>query len=105
MLFNLGSAVDPATHLHWRTGVGYAVTAGGNLVRFDLDNPSAGASVVFSGQQVVAAQALASGQVVVALADGVVDLLAPQGNGLRRGVGTTGTGGHSALPSCDRRGC
>ena len=64
------------------SGLGYAVTAAGNLVRFDLDDPAAGATVVYSGQQVVAAQALASGQVVAALANGVVDLLTPQANGL-----------------------
>ncbi len=81
VLFNLGSAVVQPPTFTGTSGVGYAVTAGGNLVRFDLDNPSAGASVVYSGQQVVAAQALTSGQVVVALADGVVDLLVPQGNG------------------------
>ena len=81
-LFNLGSAVVQPPTFAGTSGLGYAVTAGGNLVRFDLDDPAAGASVVYSGQQVVAAQALTSGQVVVALANGVVDLLVPQGNGL-----------------------
>ena len=38
--------------------------------------------MAYSGQPVVAAQAVASGQVVVALADGGVDLLQPQGNAL-----------------------
>jgi hypothetical protein len=82
VLFNLGSAVIQPPTFIGNSGLGYTVTAGGNLVRFDLDNPSAGASVVFSGQQVVAAQALTSGQVVVALGSGIVDLLGPQGNGL-----------------------
>ena len=79
--------------------MGYAVTAGGNLVRFDLDNPGAGASVVYSGQQVVAAQALTSGQVVVALADGVVDILAPQGNGLSVESQLLAEGATPSLPS------
>ncbi len=64
------------------SGLGYAVTAAGSLVRFDLSNPAGGAAVVFSGQQVLAAQALATGQVVAALANGDVSLLSPQGNGL-----------------------
>ena len=82
VLFNLGSAVVQPPSFTGTSGVGFAVTAGGNLVRFDLDNPAAGASVVYSGQRVVAAQALASGQVVAALSSGIVDLLVPQGNGL-----------------------
>jgi hypothetical protein len=82
VLFNLGSALIQPPTFTGDTGLGYAVTAGGNLVRFDLDNPGAAASVVYSGKQVVAAQALTGGQVVVALADGVVDLLAPKGNAL-----------------------
>ncbi len=82
VLFNLGSAVVQPPTFTGTSGLGYAVTAGGNLVRFDLANPAAGASVVYSGEQVVAAQALANGQVVAALADGAVDLLNTQGNSL-----------------------
>ena len=81
------------------SGLGYAVTAAGNLVRFDLDNPDAGASVVFSGQQVVAAQALATGQVVVALADSVVDILGPLGNGLSVQSQLLAAGTTATLPS------
>ena len=81
-LFNLGGAVVQPPTFIGNTGVGFAVTASGNLVRFDLDDPSGGARVVFSGQQVLAAQALSNGQVVVALANGAVELLAPQGDGL-----------------------
>ena len=99
MLFNLGSAVVQPPTFTGNSGLGYAVTAGGNLVRFDLDNPSAGASVVYSGQQVVAAQALTSGQVVVALADGVVDLLVPQGNGLSVQSQLLADGATPSLPS------
>ena len=99
VLFNLGSAVVQPPTFAGDSGVGYAVTAGGDLVRFDLNNPSGGASVVFSGQQVLAAQALPSGQVVVALASGTVDLLAPQGNGLSVASELQATGGTPALPS------
>jgi FG-GAP-like repeat/Bacterial pre-peptidase C-terminal domain len=99
VLFNLGSAVVQPPTFIGNTGLGYAVTAGGNLVQFDLDNPSAGASVVYSGRQVVAAQALPSGQVVVALADGIVDILAPQGNGLSVASELLPEGGTPALPS------
>ncbi|MGO9923594.1 MAG: FG-GAP repeat domain-containing protein, partial [Isosphaeraceae bacterium] len=81
-LFNFGSAlVQPPTFVG-DSGLGYAVTAVGNLVRFDLSDPAAGAPVVFSGEQVLAAQALATGQVVAALANGDVSLLSPQANGL-----------------------
>jgi hypothetical protein len=81
-LFNLGSAlVQPPTFVG-TSGLGYVVTAGGNLVRFDLDHPAAGSSVVFSGQQVLAAQALPNGQVVVALVDGAVNVLSPKGSAL-----------------------
>ncbi len=99
VLFNLGSALIQPPTFTGNTGLGYAVTAGGNLVRFDLDNPSAGAGVVYSGGQVVAAQALPGGQVVVALADGIVDILAPQGNGLSVASELLPEGGTPALPS------
>ena len=39
-LFNLGSAVVQPPTFAGDSGVGYAVTAGGDLVRFDLDNPA-----------------------------------------------------------------
>ena len=81
------------------SGVGYVVTAGGDLVRFNLNNPSGGASAVFSDQQVLAAQALPSGQVVAALANGIVDILAPQGNGLGVASELLATGGTPTLPS------
>ena len=98
-LFNFGSAlVQPPTFVG-TTGLGYVVTAGGDLVRFSLFVPGAGAPVVYSGQQVVAAQALASGQVVVVLADGAVDLLQPQGNGLTVESVLQAQGGVPALPS------
>ncbi len=81
-LFNLGSAlVQPPTFVG-DSGLGYSVTAGGNLVRFNLADLRGGASVVFSGEHVLAAQALATGQVVVALADGNVNILNPTGNSL-----------------------
>ena len=99
LLFNLGSAaVQPPTYTG-NSGVGFVVTAGGDLVRFDLENPRGGAGVVFSGQQVVAAQALPNGQVVVALADGIVDLLVPQGNGLSVASEVLPKGETPALPS------
>ncbi len=98
-LFNLGSAVVQPPTYTGTSGVGYAVTVGGNLVRFDLNNSAAGASVVFSGQQVLAAQALPSGQVVVALASGIVDVLAPQGNNLSVATELLSQGATPALPS------
>ena len=55
--------------------------------------------MVFSGQQVVAAQALATGQVVVALANGAVDLLTTQGDGLTVSAQLQAQGGIPALPS------
>jgi hypothetical protein len=64
------------------SGLGYAVTDLGNLVRFNLFDPIAGASIVLSGEDVQAAQALTSGQVAVAFANGDVSLLSPKGNGL-----------------------
>ncbi|MFI5455663.1 MAG: FG-GAP-like repeat-containing protein [Isosphaerales bacterium] len=98
-LFNLGSAlVQPPTFVG-DSGLGYSVTAGGNLVRFDLMNLSGGGGVVFSGEQVLAAQALATGQVVVALADGIVDILVPRGNGLSVASELLPEGETPALPS------
>ena len=99
VLFNLGSAVVQPPTFVGTNGLGYAVTAGGSVVRFDLNNPTAGASVVYSGQQVVAAQALSSGQVVVALANGGVDLLVPQGNGLIVSSQLLAEGATPSLPS------
>ena len=83
------------------SGVGYVVTAEGDLVRFNLQDPSAGAVVVFSGGQVLAAQALSSGQVVVALADGDVSLLDPVGRRPDGGLGARGRRG--ASPPCPAR--
>jgi hypothetical protein len=99
LLFNLGGAVVQAPTFTGDTGVGFAVTAAGDLVRFDLNNPAGGATLVFSGHQVVAAQALASGQVVVALSNGIVDILDPQGNGLSVASELLAKGETPALPS------
>ncbi len=99
VLFNLGSALVQPPTFAGESGLGYVVTAGGDLVRFNLNDPSGGASVVFSDQQVLAAQALPSGQVVAALASGIVDLLAPQGNGLGVASELQATAGTPALPS------
>jgi hypothetical protein len=81
-LFNLsGAVVQPPTFVG-DTELGYVVTASGDLVRFDLSDPSAGAKVVFAGHHVLADEALSSGQVVVALAGGAVDVLTPEGDSL-----------------------
>ncbi len=81
-LFDLGTAlVQPPTYVG-DTGVGYAVTAAGDLVRFDLTHLLTDPRVVFGGQHVLVAQALPTGQVVVALADGSAKVLSPQGDNL-----------------------
>ncbi len=103
-LFNLGSAlVQPPTFIG-STGVGYAVTAAGDLVRFSLSDPSVGANVVFSGEQVSAAQALSTGQVVVALANGEVRSPGIAGQQPHRRVDPAGQGRRSQPAQRDRRG-
>ncbi len=79
------------------------MTATGNLVRFDLNNTDRRCSVVFSGQQVVAAQALSTGQVVVALANGAVDLLDYARRRPDRLGAIAGPGGNPRLAQLDRR--
>jgi hypothetical protein len=98
-LFNLGGALLQPPTFVGTSSLGYAVKAGGDLVRFNLFLPGLGAPVVYSGQQVVAAQALASGQVVVALAGGAVDLLQPQSGELALVSILEAQGGAPALPS------
>lgn len=82
VLYNLGDAVVQPPVFVGTSAIGYVVTAGGELVRFDLDDPTAPARVVFSGQNVQAVDALPSGQVVVALAGGTVKVLTPDGDSL-----------------------
>ncbi len=98
-LVNLGSALVQPPTFAGDSGLGYDVTASGELVRFDLSNPSGGSEVVFSGQQVVAAQAVAGGQVVAAFAGGGVDLLEPRGNTLAVESILQAQGGVPAAPS------
>jgi hypothetical protein len=98
-LFRFGSALEQPPTFVGTTGLGYVVTAEGNLLRFNLSSPGAGASLVYSGQQVVAAQTLANGQVVAALASGAVDLLEPQGGGLAVASVLQAQGGVPAQPS------
>jgi hypothetical protein len=98
-LFNLGSAVVQAPTFVGNSGVGYAVTAAGNLVRFDLDNPSSGTNLAFTGQDVLAARALPNGQVVVAVANGNVEVLSPNGSSLTVVADLQAQGGVPALPS------
>ncbi len=81
-LFNLGGAVDQPPTFQGDSSLGFAVTTVGDLVRFDLSSPLDGADVVFSNSHVVAARALPNGQVVVAIADGTVNVLSPQGDHL-----------------------
>ncbi|MFO0911124.1 MAG: VCBS repeat-containing protein, partial [Isosphaeraceae bacterium] len=98
-LVNLGAAlVQPPTFVG-SASVGYAVTATGTLLRFDLSNPGAGASVVYSSEPVVAAQALATGKVAVALASGAVNLLEPSGDGLVVTSQLQARGGTAVSPS------
>jgi FG-GAP-like repeat/Bacterial pre-peptidase C-terminal domain len=98
-LINFGSALVQPPTFAGTSGLGYVVTAGGDLARFSLSTAGAGASVVYSGQHVVAAQAVASGQVVVALAGGGVDLLQPRGNTLTVESVLEAQGGVPNLPS------
>jgi hypothetical protein len=98
-LLDFGAALLQPPTFVGTTGFGYEVTAGGDLVSFNLFSPYLGAPVAYSGQPVVAAQALASGEVVVALADGSVNLLQPQGSGLALASVLEAQGGVPALPS------
>jgi hypothetical protein len=98
-LFNLGGAVDQPPTFQGDSGLGFAVTAAGELVRFNLSNPAGGADVVFAGSQLVAARALSSGQVVVAVADGTVKILSPQGDHLIVTSELRSQSGAPALPS------
>jgi hypothetical protein len=97
-LFDLGSAVAQPPTFVGDSGLGYAVTADGELVRFDLDDPGP-ARVVFSGADVLAARALPGGQVVVATADGSVEVLSPGGDGLAVATRLQARGGVPTLPS------
>jgi hypothetical protein len=99
MLFNLRGAVDQPPTFTGDSGVGFAVTTAGELVRFDLSNPGGGAGVVFVGSHLVAARALSSGQVVVAVADGTVKILSPQGDHLIVTSELRAQAGAPALPS------
>jgi hypothetical protein len=98
-LFDLGGALVGLPTFVGNTGVGYAVMAGGALVRFDLNDPSGGASVVYTGQGVLAARALDSGQVVVALSSGAVRVLIPQGIGLTLSAELEARAGVPVVPS------
>ncbi len=67
------------------SGRGVAVTGDGRLIGFDLDNFAASVRTLFAppdGAGVDAAEALADGHVVAALATGAVVELAPSGGGL-----------------------
>jgi hypothetical protein len=98
-LFNLGDALLQPPTFSGDSTLGFAVTAGGDIVRFDLNDPADGAGIVYDGGQVVAAQALPDGQVVAALANGTVNLLVPRGNGLGVASELRTTGAAPALPS------
>jgi hypothetical protein len=98
-LLNFGEAlVQPPTFVG-ASGLGYDVTASGDLVGFDLFFPGSGAPVVYSGQPVVAAQALANGEVVAAVAGGAVEVLQPQSGGLALASVLQAQGGVPASPS------
>lgn len=79
-LLSLGHAIVEPPSFAGDSGIGFAVTIGGLLTKFDLSKPDNGASVVFSAEQVLAARAITSDQVVVALADGSVKVLEPDGD-------------------------
>jgi hypothetical protein len=98
-LFNFGAALLQAPTFVGNTGLGYTVTTKGDVVRFNLDAVRGGSNVAFAGHNVLAAQALANGQVVVALAGGSVDLLSPQGTSLVVSQQLVAQGGLPALPS------
>jgi hypothetical protein len=98
-LFSLGSAVAGPPTFVSTTGIGYAVTVAGTLLRFNLDDPAAGARTVYSAQDVLAARALDNGDVVVAVAGGAVKILAPVGDGLRVVADLQTQGGLPIVPS------
>jgi FG-GAP-like repeat len=98
-LFDLGSAIVQPPSFVGNTEVGYVVTADGELVRFDLGDIAEDAEVVFSSQRVLAVEALASGQVVVALAGGAVKVLTPQGDSLSVAADLMPQGGVPELSS------
>jgi FG-GAP-like repeat len=98
-LFDLGSAVAQPPTFVSTSGVGYAVTAAGTLVRFDLGNPAVGAHVVYSAQDVLAARALTNGDVVIAVAGGAVKLLVPAGDNLSVAADLQAQSGVPILPS------
>ncbi len=98
-LLSLGHAIAEPPSFVGDSGIGFAVTSSGLLTKFDLSKPGSGASVIYSAEHVLAARAIASDQVVVALADGSVKVLQPEGD---RFVVTTileTQSGMSLLPS------
>src|SRR5262249_18481713 len=98
-LFNVGDAlVQPPTYIG-ASGVGYAVTAGGGLVRVGPAPPSGGGGGGFAGPGGLGARALDNGLVVVALAGGTVKILTPDGAGLRVLAELQAQGGVPVMPS------
>jgi hypothetical protein len=98
-LFQFGASLIQAPTFVGDTGLGYALTDAGNLMRFDLDNPAAGAVLVYDKGDVVAARALANGDVVAAVADGSVEVLDPQGGRLVVGAELQAQTGTPLSPS------
>jgi hypothetical protein len=97
-LLDLGAAVVEPPSFADTSNVGFAVTAGGELLQFDLSDASAGARIVFS-EQVLSARALSTGQVVVAGVDGSVKVLKPDGDVLVVESVLEAQGGVPILPS------
>ena len=98
-LMNLGAAVVEPPSFVGTGDVGYAVTAGGQLLRFDLGDAASGARVVFSEDHVLSARALPSGQVVVAIGGGSVKVLKADGDVLIVESVLVAQGGVPILPS------
>jgi MYXO-CTERM domain-containing protein len=97
-VLDLGDSLAQAPTFVGTTPQGYAVTAGGRLVAFDVAVPGQ-STVIDTIRNVVAARALANGTVVAAFGDGSVRLLTPVGNTLEVSAVLQTAGGQAVRPS------
>ena len=98
LLFDLGDSLSQAPTFVGDTGLGYAVTTSGTLIRFELDKPGS-ATIIDAVQGVLTARTLPTGQLIVAYPGGGVSVLSPQGNTLVVTSELQSVGGVPVLPS------